>query len=63
MLKKFGYTNATMLVVLAAMTFTWIDFNELTTANKVFLAVFGLIIITHLVRIIMIIYKRKVGEK
>ena len=59
MLKKFGYTNIALLVFSVLILTLYVDFNHLSTWDYVLLVLFGLIILIHIIRIIILLISVK----
>jgi hypothetical protein len=58
MLKKFGYTNLIMLVILSAIALFWMDWDKPGVFEIAFLSLFGLTVLAHIVRIHFILKEK-----
>ena len=56
--KKFGYTNIALLVVSSVIIQIYVDFQELSVFDYVLLALYAVIILIHLIRLIILFKSR-----
>lgn len=59
MLKKFGYTNIALLIFSVLILMIYVDFNQLSAWDYVLIILFGLIILIHIIRIIILFISTK----
>ena len=57
MLKKFGYTNVMMLIMMIVLIIAFVDFNHLTGIDYIILSLFGILVLIHFVRIGLFVIK------
>lgn len=61
MLKRFGYTNLMMLAICTYFLYGTIDVEQPSIYNKLFYVLYGILLLIHFVRVILIIIKIKRG--
>ena len=59
MLKKFGYTNIALLVFSVLILTLYVDFKNISAWDYVLIILFGLIILIHIIRIIILLISAK----
>ncbi|HHY22555.1 MAG TPA: hypothetical protein GX525_11930 [Bacilli bacterium] len=62
MLKRFGYTNLMVLGIGIAVLLLYVDFQQPSKLDMVLMSLFGLTVVIHLLRLVMIIVTMKVGK-
>ena len=62
MLERFGYTNLMVLAIGCAVLFFYVDFQYPSTLGKVLISLFGLTVMIHILRLMMIIVTKKAGK-
>jgi uncharacterized protein YhhL (DUF1145 family) len=59
MLKKFGYTNIALLVFSVLILTLYVDFKNISAWDYVLIILFGLLILIHIIRIIILLISAK----
>lgn len=57
MIKKFGYTNVMVLALGILIIVTFVDFSNLKAIDYVILSLFGITVLIHLIRIVLLLMK------
>lgn len=59
MLKKFGYTNIALLIFSVLILTLYVDFKNISAWDYVLIILFGLLILIHIIRIIILLISAK----
>jgi len=57
LLKRFGYTNIALLIASTVIILAFVDFQNPSTLDYVLMALYGITILIHIIRLIMFTIK------